>query len=552
MTVVPDTLILQLGVILNTVPAWKKAYKLRVAVFVEYESDVEEERGRVKSLLENLRIEAEVLVFWLASGDLETYEIIVNGFSHSEEAEQEVEECLKDQDWWEEIQKIRGNRGPTSGTEDLAEIASIFTAGSNWPESSFQQGPRGERVERFLGLRKLLKKSKRRHTMSGIMRLGVSLGMRTHRLSQDVVDQHGTYNSASEASGSEFELESDSSAIDSDGEGGGRESAASEGDLDDFESDRSSLQSRAKLKRRRSHGDSMRGPPPSKKSTGEKEIVLPSRTPRHGSGPSKSGSDAASDALSFKRPESPTRKPAPVSNIANSLKEADNRAPSKEIFKSASKPSFESASKQGSIKSAKDTDIEAAIKSPSKASKPPSLRSSEAERPTLSRHASQPKFSSRPVPMTRVATEDGPGPSIMFSDSPPPAARRSKLPSAYRTMSTDRLSEHTEPHSTNSQSGSPTPSQGPSRRGSMYSTQALPISFNDLPCRAQHLILNELMRSVSDETAVMFTTLPSPVEGTSKSVEASAGYLGDLEVLCKGCPPVLLVHSNSMTVTMSL
>jgi potassium/chloride transporter 9 len=25
-----------------------------------------------------------------------------------------------------------------------------------------------------------------------------------------------------------------------------------------------------------------------------------------------------------------------------------------------------------------------------------------------------------------------------------------------------------------------------------------------------------------------------------------------LEVLCKGCPPVLMVHSNSMTVTMSL
>ncbi len=57
---------------------------------------------------------------------------------------------------------------------------------------------------------------------------------------------------------------------------------------------------------------------------------------------------------------------------------------------------------------------------------------------------------------------------------------------------------------------------------------------------------------MSDETAVMFTTLPSPVEGTSKSVEASQGYLGDLEVLCKDCPPVLLVHSNSMTVTMSL
>ena len=56
----------------------------------------------------------------------------------------------------------------------------------------------------------------------------------------------------------------------------------------------------------------------------------------------------------------------------------------------------------------------------------------------------------------------------------------------------------------------------------------------------------------SRDTAVMFTTLPSPVEGTCKSEEASKGYLGDLEVLCKECPPVLMVHSNSMTVTMSL
>jgi len=50
----------------------------------------------------------------------------------------------------------------------------------------------------------------------------------------------------------------------------------------------------------------------------------------------------------------------------------------------------------------------------------------------------------------------------------------------------------------------------------------------------------------------MFTTLPSPVEGTSKSEEASISYLSDLEVLCQGCPPCLMVHSNSMTVTMSL
>lgn len=128
-------------------PAWKKAYKLRVVVFVEYENDVEEERGRVKSLLENLRIEAEILVFWLASGDVPSYEIIINGANPGPRQTEEVEDCLKGQDWWDEIQKLRGNRGlTTSASVDLAQIANIFHAAPTWPDASFQQGPRNERV----------------------------------------------------------------------------------------------------------------------------------------------------------------------------------------------------------------------------------------------------------------------------------------------------------------------------------------------------------------------------------------------------------------------
>lgn len=486
-------------------------------------------------------------MFWLASGTLSTYEIIINGISPSNEAEEEVEECLKDQDWWEEIQKIRGNRGPSSGTEDLAEIASLFSTASVWPESSFQQGPRGERAERFLGLRKLMKRSKKKHTMSGITRLGVSLGMRTHRLSDSVVSQHGAIASASEDSDSE---EDDSSVFgDSDEERPA--SVASEGDIDDFESDSSHAPSLSKLKRRRSHGDSLRGPPPSKKSTGEREIRVPERTPRKSNLSQPPTPTTASGAMSpnitFNKSHSPTRKPASTSNLASSLHAHPGGINSKP-------PSLKDSDKDDTKSPRKS---EPSSSRPSNTSRPSSVRSLK-ERPSLSRHASQPKFSSKPVPMTRVATEDGPGPSIMFTDTPSPPTRRAnraipKLPSAYRSLNTynpsDRISEVSEPVSPTN-----------SRRGSTYSTQSVPLSFNDLPCRAQHLILNQLMRRVSGdgdgekkgETAVMFTTLPSPVEGTCSSVEASEGYLGDLEVLCKGCPPVLLVHSNSMTVTMSL
>ena len=84
------------------------------------------------------------------------------------------------------------------------------------------------------------------------------------------------------------------------------------------------------------------------------------------------------------------------------------------------------------------------------------------------------------------------------------------------------------------------------------SQASLPLSFNDLPCRAQHMILNELMIAHSQKTAVIFTTLPSPIEGTWCEEAGSEAYVSDLDVLCDGLPPCLLVHSNSMTVTMNL
>lgn len=180
-----------------------------------------DERGRVQALLENLRIEADVLVFWLACGDLPSYEIIVNGKSHNKQYEDEVEECLKDREWWDEIQKMRGMRGGTLASEDLAAISP-----NNWPDASFQHGRKGERAERFHGLRRLLRKSKRRHSVSDLTGLGVNLSMRTHRLLPNVVNQW------SEDTGSDSD-NSKSSGADEDEE----QSAASEGDIDDFVSD---------------------------------------------------------------------------------------------------------------------------------------------------------------------------------------------------------------------------------------------------------------------------------------------------------------------------
>ncbi|KAI0225930.1 hypothetical protein L0F63_006154, partial [Massospora cicadina] len=68
------TMVLQLGCILHMVPQWRDRFILRVCCFVEHQADVLEERARVRLLLENLRVPAELCVFWLDSGAVEAYD----------------------------------------------------------------------------------------------------------------------------------------------------------------------------------------------------------------------------------------------------------------------------------------------------------------------------------------------------------------------------------------------------------------------------------------------------------------------------------------------
>ena len=389
------TLILQLGCILNTVPAWKKAYRLRVIVFVEYELDVEEERSRVKTLLDNLRMQAEILVFWLASGDLKSYEVIVNGHAPDQDARIHVDEDLKEEAWWQDVQNLRDHRRTASTSGELVDSQSLLDAVPSWPSSSFQQGRGKPPGKRFETLKKLIRQSKRRRSSGDLNGLGMRQSMQTHRLHDDVLQRHPSYASASEDSGSE--------------------DTSSETFEDDFADN----------------------------------VVEP--YPASGTNPLASKG-----------------KPAEADDLAQNLQPV---------------------------------------------------------RPTPTRHSSAPKFSSRPQPRATVNAEDGPGPSIMFSGSPSTPPKTS--PSIYRHASA-------------------TPATG------FPFSQSTPLSFNDLPCRAQHLILNELMRQQSRDTAVLFTTLPSPVEGTCENEDDCVRYLSDLEALWKGLPPVLMIHSNSMTVTMNL
>ncbi|KAF5864318.1 hypothetical protein ETB97_008096 [Aspergillus alliaceus] len=395
------TLILQLGCILNTVPSWKKTYKLRVAVFVEYETDVDDERGRVQALLEKLRIEAEVLVFWLACGDVQSYRVIVNGDKSPEtsEIQRKVRIALKDEGWWQDIERLRKKSHSESRPDNLgAELGRVPT----WHGASSHdtvQKPSGRLAG---GLKKFMESSRRRRSISSFKGFGgVNLGMQTHRLLDTFVD----YDS-SDASPSDSSSDSEFEPYVSDGE----------------------------------------------------------------------------DGPNGKDPVSPdnTTKPDVPSIIAP-----------------------DDSPKTGGS----------------------------GGRPPISRSPSSNRFNASPIPEARVNTDEGAGPSIMFAPSSSPPRPSNRLESIYTRRS----------------------SSDASGTASGYPRQAsVPLSFNDLPSRAQHLILNELMAEHSSETAVIFTTLPSPMEGTAQNEATSESYLNDLDVLWQGLPPCLLVHSNSMTVTMNL
>ena len=477
------TLILQLGCILNTVPNWKRAYKLRVAVFVEYESDVEDERGRVKTLLNNLRIESEVLVFWLASGEFKMYQVIVNGDISNAglTAEQEVNEVLESEEWWGDVQKLRGRRGEISATEELSDLDRVLhvapTLASLAPSVHTESESRNNRFGKFADLKRLIQRSKRRQSSLGtISNLKMRLGMRTHKLHDDLLHRHASHGSASEDSDSDTDGSSVfMSTPEDDASSQDQASVASANDVDEFE-------------------DTANEP------RGAITAPVPKRSHSEG--------DDRSRAAAKKTRKSP--------NIHSAFSKRTQAASTRTSTNAKEVPSTSGHS--------------------------PATESEDGERiapnrPRPKRHSSAGKLTSNLVPETTVNTDDGPGPSIMFTENEndPQGTRQGQQKSIY-----NRKSSNPNP---------PSPSQTAS---GFPANQSIPLSFNDLPCRAQHLILNELMQKQSADTAVLFTTLPSPVDGTCNSEEDSARYLSDLEVLCQGLPPVLLVHSNSMTVTMNL
>lgn len=481
-----DTLILQLGYILLSVPNWKKAFKLRILVFVEYDTEVDEEKARLKGLLEKLRIDAEVQVFWLASGALATYEYVVNG-KVSKRIERAVDQLLQGDEWWEELKTLRHDASKSKGIYHLGDLLDIGRRKSFFPSTATgsSDSPRPLSTQGVLGLPKT-------SNVSRISKFGANFGIRTHHLATDVLD-NGTNQPVYNYNDDEPDSSSSSDADFND--------VAEQGNIDDTDSQSQPLLRSGKRKDLRGlHRQHLSHQAQRTSASGD-------NTPTYG-----------------------------ATNNMPALSEASRPSPTP----------FDSFKRAQGTRTLSDRTSESA-----QTGEPRPSIARQPTRPVLSRNSSMGRFSSRPVPETRMQTDEGGGQRLVFAEEaePPrtPFIRSRRNSISQKAVASDihlNIPGLLESYDFDS------PNEAETR--STYSTQSLPLSFNGLPSRAQHLILNELLQQNSNDTAVVLTTLPIPEEGTCKSEEASLKYLSDIEVLCHELPPVLLVLSNNMTVTVSL
>lgn len=447
------------------------------------------------------------------------YEVIVNGQDEGdfEQAARDVDFSLEDERWWQDVKRLR-QPNSMSASQELAQATDLLEAVYSWPTASFQHGRRDAKPKRFAALQKMLRRAKNRASISDIRETGANVGMRTQKLAADLL----LYDDGdSEVAASDGDDADDEAAV-TESEAGVSGSNFDEYDLDASEEDESDFS----------------------------DLHRPQSISRTKTTPSGAGVSFYSRKLDLRKAiwkgspkDASPRNNRPTSESVSPLKPHLHATASDSIMTNNRHRHRKAQSTTSSTSQLSASQISSSSRAP----------------PTILDPESLPKFSSKPVPRTAIATEEAPGPSIMFVDTP--AAVRHQDPLATAALPPDSP-EPTETHFTSSAQHSPAPSPSPATRPSTHTTaspasgfpaqQSIPLSFNDLPCRAQHLILNELMRSQSEDTAVVFTTLPSPMEGTCKSEAESVKYVSDLEVLTEGLGPVLLVSGGSMTVTMNL
>ncbi|SNX87031.1 related to Na-K-Cl cotransporter [Melanopsichium pennsylvanicum] len=567
------TMVLHLGTILSFTSSWK-SHKLRVSVFVEHTSEMEQERKRIRALLDNLRIPASLRVFCLADRSVTTYQTIVHG---SNMAVVEVDEALRGDPWWETLKELRRNEERRARTAAKRKSQALSPAKAI-PSSSTafgqpQDGPR--------------KQSKREQKLFGVSlpaehlafhKQNIRLGLAHPRARRDD-GEDGSFDSDSDSdSDSDFEQElamlseDDDWLIDSPG-GNGRRGLAIR---------------RASTLEPSSNSNKMRKNKPRSYSIGgtaglpDDPVTAAVRTPLLGSSVSAQtgGAGVSYGTLSSsQRTATPATVKAASNGFANMLgtsyastdSSMTPRAPVGAYGArgnvSGKSNEDEDGNDESTLKASERQKLQAELKQreqPIKTTPTESFDDVDTVTPRQKMNSNNRKCS------YASSTSSDSGKSCSGSSGAEYDAKgRLVTPQVYTTggkgsVSVSRhsraRSEETRRNTCTSPSGvamrrmRPQPAERVSSRAtSMYSTDLPVVSFNELPNKAQYLILNELIRiNSSAATGVVLTALPAPEKGTCEDELKSLRYLEGLESLFSGGPPVLGVHAKTLTMTMSL
>ncbi|KAF9139763.1 hypothetical protein BGX30_007533 [Mortierella sp. GBA39] len=559
------TMVLQMGCILHMVPHWKENFTLRVMVFVEYNEDVEEEKKRLKALLENLRIPAEVKVMCLDGGDSETYDRLIKGEgldeypiedmameynseegSDSEEPESPAAPVAQRatprniNPLWQQEAALHEEDEDEEGVASQEEMPQIHddgrdsshetgpysnVAGQRDPirvkDSTFalrNSGSHGQNVPVFQASAPLAQVPQRRRTISHPdrppFRQQSPHALRVQTGASPRIRQGSPLAMTPAHPGSQYFASSSS------GSGGGR-------------------------RRRNTMGVGPTSPMEARLGTSVPlgtsmsfRIGLP--PPRQYFDPNGSDSESESDSISSEDDEDYDHNDDDLDpQLFDSQQRFQEPSPAMGDTPEAAVNPWASTSSslvdRQQYLSSTPVVLGHSGSSSSNAWNSSGLLAPETAAAGVARYTALPpnEASHRAAPSAATATAVG----DQLSSS------------SYSNSSTTSISPI--------QPAVPMFVEGllPIDTTTTHQDLSSPLQFDHLNPEAQLMILNELMRihSSAETTSIVFTTVPAPEEGTCLREESSLAYLEQLDLLMEGIDiPVLLIHAKSLTVTMTL
>lgn len=558
------TLILQLGAILTTVPEWKfSGHILRIVVFVEDQLESDDERGRLTDLLSSLRIDAEVKIICLDDGSLDSYNFLVKGYTVTPANKKKfdyLDKSLRGEQWWvnlcnaretlRDIDQQRATRKKHLSKIHSRHGSSMAINEKRFSPLNFSKSPTTEDAVNSESFKK-----NRRYTISNLHGHGLSLSF-------NMKSQQGQ-----DFFGNAFESES------SDSENDSEYSEASEVSDNTLDVDNNNginrfistattvgpTESRYSNAREYSYGKEHEPP---------RSSLLQNVKNMEGHSVYGNSSDQLSVRLSRSnlRPNFLSVK-IPQAQVGND--DDDNE----EDEDDENKPSIrfvEDNTDGDDSKSNEEEENEENERTPTVLEKDEATTKTDDDLFTVKKPSEMKKPLKRPgmgmrtpsiitnndeiiqqmrTPQFLAVDDEGEDIPSVNSSVLNLAALSDRSPLNINSASA-RLPFHTD--KAKSQSSEQHKAGALTYRQLQEELKSL--TFNDLPAKGQHLVLNELMKvnSPKETTNVIFSTLPAPSLGTHLDDDDSFDYANNLAIWFDDLPPILLLNSQTVTVTTAL